>query len=60
MIRNQPSLENQREMLEFLNSISPSINFKVLIDQYKKVLKRIPLFKQSPEVIQHLIYKINL
>jgi hypothetical protein len=60
LIRNQPSLENQREMREFLNSISPSINFKVLIDQYKKVLKRIPLFKQSPDVIQHLIYKITL
>ena len=35
------------------------MNFKVRIDQYKKVLLSLSLFKKHAEAIKHLMYKIN-
>lgn len=47
-------------MKEFLCSISPSINFKVMIDQYKKLLRKMNIFNTNKDVIDYLIYKIQL
>lgn len=47
-------------MKEFKLSISPSLNFKVLLFQYQLILKSLNIFKNQKEAIDFLIYKITL
>lgn len=47
-------------MQEFKNSISPSLNFKVLLFQYQIILKSLNIFKNQKDAIDFLIYKIVL
>ena len=58
LIAMNPSKSAQEEMQEFLRSTSPSINFKIILFIYTRVLCKIALFKDNNDCIDYLIYKI--
>lgn len=54
------TLRTQKELQQFTGMISPSLNFLVLQDFYKKILCQQPLFKERNEVVDYLLYKVML
>lgn len=43
--KNEPSLQTQLEMIQFLQFITPSMRYRVLMIQYTKVLKKVSMFR---------------
>lgn len=60
MLRTAPSLQSQNEMKEFLGIISPSMRYRVLIFQYKRVLINMSLFKEKETQLDYVLQRIEI
>jgi len=53
-------LQSQNEMKEFLGIISPSMRYRVLIFQYKRVLINMSLFKEKEMQLDYVLQRIEI
>lgn len=60
LIRNQPSLDSQNMMIEFLLFLSPSIRYKVLNLLYLNVLSEVEFFKNHKRAVDYLVQRIDV
>lgn len=58
--RTEPSRQSQNELKLFLNSISPSMRYKVLIIQYERIFQNIYIFMDRKEEINFLLGKLDI
>lgn len=54
-MKNSPSLQSQNEMKEFLSIIAPSMKFRILMYQYKRILSDISMFKDRKTEIEFIL-----
>lgn len=47
-------------MIEFLNQITPSMRFRVLMIQYTKVLKKVSIFRERKKEMEFLLRRIEI
>ena len=55
IMKNSPSLQSQNEMKEFLSIIAPSMKFRILMYQYKRILSDISMFKDRKTEIEFIL-----
>lgn len=60
IMRNEPTLHSQNEMKEFLGMIAPSMKFRILMFQYKRVLEKISMFRDKQDEIEFLLQRIGI
>lgn len=60
MMRTQPSLQTQEQLMVFLEYVSPSLRFQVFYHQFWKFLNKITIFYQQEEVIRAILHRIEL
>lgn len=59
-MKNSPSLQSQNEMKEFLSIIAPSMKFRILMFQYKRILQNVSTFKDKHTEIDFLLQRIDV
>lgn len=59
-MKNSPSLQSQNEMKEFLSIIAPSMKFRILMFQYKRILSNVSMFKDKKNEIEFLLQRIGI
>ena len=59
-MRNSPTLQSQNEMKVFLGMIAPSMKFRILMFQYKRILAKISMFKDKQDEIEFLLQRIGI
>lgn len=47
-------------MIEFLDQITPSMRFRVLMIQYTKVLKKVSIFRDCKHEMEYLLRRIEI
>jgi hypothetical protein len=60
IFKNEPSLQCQLEMIEFLKYITPSMRYRVLLIQYSKVLKKVSIFRGKYTEMEFVLRLIDI
>ena len=60
VFKNEPSLQTQYEMIEFLKYITPSMRYRVLMIQYSKVLKKVSIFREKQKEMDFILRRIDI
>lgn len=60
MVKNAPTLISQNQFKKFLTKITPSLQYKILIKLYNKILMECTLFKDNLEDIELMLERIEL
>ena len=60
IVKNEPSLQSQGEMKDFLRYMKPSMIYKIHIYQYTKVLKQVSIFRNRDQEIEYALRLIKI